>query len=282
MQPNRVLDLDALRAFVAVAEHGSFTRAAARIHLTQSGISMRIRRLEEAEGVRLFRRQPGRLLLTAQGSALLPHARMLLAMNDAARAALHDGAAEVVRLGAMEDYATRVLPPLLADFAVAEPGVVVELESGLTARMLPELGRRHDLLLAMHGPGEASGGGVALHARQTVWAAAPGFATSAGAPVPLALYAEGCLFRRWAIEALATEGRPWRLAYASASQAAVEAAAAGGLGCAPVRASTCPPGLVPLPGLPALPEAEIRLHEAPGASRASRRLAGFLAARLHG
>jgi DNA-binding transcriptional LysR family regulator len=274
----RLLDLDALRAFLAVAELGGFTRAAAALNLTQSGISMRIRRLEQAEDVRLFDRRPGVVRLTPQGAALLPHARELLRLNAAARAALHGAAsAETVRLGAMEDYATRVLPPLLSAFRAVAPDVVVELETGLTQRMLPELGHRHDLLLAMHRQG-TGGDGVPLRRSRPIWAAAPGFRLPG--KVPLALYAEGCLFRDWAIAALEEAGRRWRPAYAAASQAAVEAAVAGGIGCVPVREVTIAPGLRPIAGLPVLPASEIRLHAAPGLSGGARRLAAFLTERL--
>lgn len=278
MSRPRVLDLDALRAFTAVAELGGFTRAAVALNLTQSGVSMRIRRLEQAEDVRLFDRLPGMVRLTPQGAALLPHARRLLRLNETARAALHGAPrAETVRLGAMEDYATRVLPPLLSAFRRAMPEVVVEVETGLTQRMLPQLGRRHDLLLAMHRQGMGSDGRT-LRCSRPAWAAAPGFRIPG--TVPLTLYAEGCLFRDWAIAALEAAGRPWRLAYSAGSQAAVEAAVAGGIGCTLVRAATMAPGLRPLRGLPPLPGAEIRLHAAPQLGDGARRLAAFLTERL--
>lgn len=274
----RVLDLDALRAFLAVAELGGFTRAAAALNLTQSGVSMRIRRLEAAEDIRLFDRLPGALRLTPQGAALLPHARELLRLNDTARAALHGAPhMETVRLGAMEDYATRVLPPLLAAFRRVVPEVVVEVETGLTQRMLPQLGRRHDLLLAMH-RGGTGGDGRMLQRSRPVWAAAPGFRISGA--VPLALYAKGCLFRDWAIAALEDAGRAWHLAYAAASQAAVEAAVADGIGCTLVRQATMAPGVHPLRGLPPPPDSEIRLHAAPRLGNGAQRLADFLTERL--
>lgn len=274
----RVLDLDALSAFLAVAELGGFTRAATALNLTQSGVSMRIRRLEAAEDIRLFDRHPGALRLTPQGAALLPHARALLRLNETARAALHGAPRmETVRLGAMEDYATRALPPLLTAFRQMMPEVVVEVETGLTQRMLPQLGRRHDLLLAMH-RGGGDGDGRMLRRSRPVWVAAPGFRISGA--VPLALYAEGCLFRDWAIAALEDAGRAWRLAYAAASQAAVEAAVADGIGCTLVRQATMAPGLRPLRGLPPLPDSEIRLHAAPQLGDGARRLADFLTERL--
>jgi DNA-binding transcriptional LysR family regulator len=277
MNRNRVLDLDALRAFVLVAELRSFTRTAARLNLTQSAITMRIRRLEEAEGVVLFARGKRMPELTPGATALLPYAKRLLALNDEARSALHG--ARVVRLGAMEDYATRVLPPVLADFAREAPDITVEVHPGLTPRLLQNLGTRHDLVLAMH-RGAGQPGGTPLHPTQAVWASSPSFELPRGEALPLILQEEGCAFRSWALEALQAAGTAWRVAFSSPSQAAVEAAAAGGVGLTVARASTIAPALRVVEGLPKLPVAEIRLHRGAEPSPAASRLAGFLEARL--
>jgi DNA-binding transcriptional LysR family regulator len=277
MNRTRVLDLDALRAFVLVAELRSFTRTATRLNLTQSAVTMRIRRLEDAEGIVLFVRNGRGVALTAAADALLPYARRLLALNDEARSALHG--AQLVRLGAMEDYATRVLPAVLADFAREAPDVVVEVQPGLSPSLLRGLDGHHDLVLAMHRRG-GDAMGVPLHATQAVWASAPTFALPRSEAFPLVLQGEGCAFRAWALEALQAAGKPWRVAFASPSQAAVEAAAAGGVGLTVARASTIAPGLRIMDGLPPLPAAEIRLHRGRTPSGAASRLAAFLEDRL--
>ena len=76
------LDPDLLRAFVLIAEGGSFTRAAERVGRTQSAVSMQIRRLEETLGQPLLVRTPRGVAPTAQGMWLLERARALLALND--------------------------------------------------------------------------------------------------------------------------------------------------------------------------------------------------------
>lgn len=276
----RALDIDALRALVTVAELGSFTATAARLHLTQSGVSMRIRRLENVEGVRLLVRGSRSVELTPEGAALLPHARRMLELNEEARAALRSRpGTQVVRLGAMEDYATRVLPELLSEFSRIEPGISVEVQIGITGRMLHDPARLHDVLLAMHREGETSEG-ARLCSGAPVWAAAPSFLAPRKGALPLALYAEGCPFRVWAVEALEAARRPWRLAYASPSQAAVEAAAASGVGMTVARMTTLSPDLRPVLGLPPLPGAEIRLHRRSGMNRPAHVLADFLQRRL--
>src|SRR5690349_6783929 len=104
-EPN--LDLDLLKAFLAVTEHRSFTRAAATLNRTQSAVSVQIRRLEERLGARLFHRTRSGVTLNAAGRELLVYARRLVDLNaeaiGALRARRHDA---VVRLGVMDDYGT--------------------------------------------------------------------------------------------------------------------------------------------------------------------------------
>ncbi|PJG55405.1 LysR family transcriptional regulator [Bradyrhizobium forestalis] len=273
------LDPDLLKAFLAVAEHRSFTRAAAILNRTQSAVSVQIRRLEERLDVRLFHRTRSGVALSAAGQELLGYARRLLDLSaetvDALRARKREA---VVRLGVMDDYGTIVVPPLLAQFAKSRPEIRVEIETGLTATMPARLGEAYDLVIAMHPAGH--GDGELLRREQAVWAAAASY--SAGAPhdmLPLALYPPGCLFRQWAADALDAAGRPWRLAFVSRSLAAVEAIAAQGLAITVVKAGTLPPRLRVLSerdGLPPLPAADIRLHRAHNLSRPAALLADHL------
>lgn len=270
------LNLDLLKAFLAVAEHRSFTRAAATLNRTQSAVSVQIRRLEERLDVRLFHRTRSGVTLSAAGHELQGYARRLLDLNaeaiDALRARKHDA---VVRLGVMDDYGTIVIPPLLARFAKNHPAVRVEVETGLTATMPARLGEAYDLVIAMHPEGH--GAGELLRREQAVWAAAGSYSVGARDTLPVALYPPGCLFRQWAAEALDAAGRPWRLAFVSRTLAAVEAIAAQGLAITVVKAGTLPASLRDFSnGLPPLPTADIRLHRARNLSRAGCLLADHL------
>jgi DNA-binding transcriptional LysR family regulator len=274
------LDLDLLRAFVAVVDHGSFTRAAVGIHRTQSAVSMQIRRLEDRLGQPLLDRGRRGVALTPAGEGLIGHARRMLRLEAEALGRIRDHETDGrVRLGVMDDYGCLVLPPMLGRFAAAYPRIAVEMETGLTAPMGERLGGDFDLVVAMHPAG--AGGGTLLAREQAVWAAAPDRRFDAEAPLPLALYPAGCLFRQWALAALDRAGRAWRLAYVAHGQAAVEAIAAEGLAVTVVKAGTFPPRLVPLgpaDGLPPLPDADIRLHRAPDGGRAAGLLARHLQA----
>jgi DNA-binding transcriptional LysR family regulator len=277
-----LLDLDLLKAFVAVADHCSFTRAAATLNRTQSAVSMQIKRLEVRLGVELFRRTKANVALSSAGEGFLGDARRMLALNDDAVGRLLERKVEGrVRLGVMDDYGALVVPPLLASFVAGYPNVRVEMETGLTAAMPDRLGEAYDLVIAMHPEGR--GGGEFLRREQAVWAAGASHAVEQRNPLPVALYPQGCLFRKWATEALDAANRPWRLAFVSHSLAAVESIAAQGLAVTVVKAGTFPAKLRRLSdrdGMPPLPAAEIRLHRAVHLSPAGSLLADHLAAAL--
>jgi DNA-binding transcriptional LysR family regulator len=272
------LDPELLKAFVAVADHRSFTRAAARLNRTQSAVSMQIKRLEDGLGVELFRRTKASVDLSPAGEGLLGYARRILALSDEAIGRLREQKTEgVVRLGVMDDYGTFIVPPLLASFAAGHPLVHIEMETGLTASMPDRLGEAYDLVIAMHA--EGSGDGEFLRREQAIWAAGTSQDVEKQDPLPLALSLQGCLFRKWAMEALDAAKRPWRLAFVSHSLAAVESIAAQGLAVTVVRAGIFPPRLRPLSergGLPPLPAGDIRLHRASNLSRAATLLADHL------
>jgi DNA-binding transcriptional LysR family regulator len=278
-----VLDPDLLKAFVAVADHRSFTRAAAMLNRTQSAVSMQIKRLEDRLGVELLHRTTVSVELSSAGEGLLGYARRILMLNDEAVGRLREHKVEgMVRLGVMDDYGTFVVPPLLASFLSSYPLIHVEMETGLTSSMPARLGEAFDLVIAMHPEGR--GEGEFLRREQAVWAtgASQDFDSQAleeQGPLPVALYPQGCLFRKWAIEALDAAKRPWRLAFVSHSLAAVEAIAAQGLAVTVVKAGIFPPKLRPLSdrdGMPGLPAADICLHRAANLSQAGALLADHL------
>jgi DNA-binding transcriptional LysR family regulator len=277
-----VLDLDLLKAFVAVADHRSFTRAAAALNRTQSAVSMQIKRLEDRLQVALLQRSKANVELSPAGEGLLGYARRILMLSDEAIGRIREHKVEgAVRLGVMDDYGTLIVPPLLARFAATHPLIRVEMETGLTAFMPKRLGEAYDLVIAMHAKGR--GDGEFLRYEEAVWAASAEQAVEDLDPVPLALYPRGCLFRKWAIEALDGVRRPWRLAFASHSLAAVEAVAASGLAITVVKSGTFPARLRRLSekdGMPRLPVAEICLHRAANLSRAGTLLAEHLVAEL--
>lgn len=263
---------------MTAVDRGGFSRAAAALHRTQSAVSMQIQRLEKATGTALFARHGRNIRLTREGEALLGYARRMLALGEEALGAVSKNAyAGVVRVGVLEDYATRVMPKILARFWDAYPDVQVEVRTGLTGELLERLGIDYDLVLGMQPAG--TGRGTVIHRDRPVWVVGQGRDAHKRAPLPLALYPEGCLFRRWGTRALEDAGKPWHCAYVSQSYGALLAAVRAGFAVSIFKRSTLVPDLRPLgrtQGFSALPEIEIAMHQAQDCSRAASRLAEAL------
>ncbi|MFF4501002.1 LysR substrate-binding domain-containing protein [Streptomyces sp. NPDC001401] len=120
------MELRQLTYFVTVAEELHFGRAAERLHIVQSAVSMQIQRLERELGAELFDRTPRRVRLTAAGERLLPEARAVLTAADRARAAVAPPPG--LRIGTSTGLGTH-LDRVLAAFARRAPDVPVELFS---------------------------------------------------------------------------------------------------------------------------------------------------------
>ncbi len=119
-----LIDVDQLRTFIAIAETGSFTKAAEVVNKTQSAVSMQMKRLEERIERPIFARDGRASKLTEDGQRLLDYARRIVKLNIETLAAFSD--AELsgrVRLGVPDDYADRYLPEIMARFSRAYPGV---------------------------------------------------------------------------------------------------------------------------------------------------------------
>jgi DNA-binding transcriptional LysR family regulator len=208
----RILNPDLLRAFLAVADHRSFTRAAMTLNRTQSAVSMQVKRLEERLQAELFHRTKANVDLSAAGEQLLGYARRILSLNEEAVGRVREHRVEGrVRLGVMDDYGTLLVPPLLASFIANYPLIDVEMETGLTSTMTGRLGKTYNIVIAMHPEGHSEG--ELLRREQAVWAASAEHRVEESDPLPVALYPQGCLFRSWAMQALDKANRPWRLAF---------------------------------------------------------------------
>jgi DNA-binding transcriptional LysR family regulator len=270
-----------LRALVAVAEAGGFTRAAERLHLTQSAVSHQIRRLEEQVGTPLFIRTTRKLALTEDGEEFLRHARQILqahaALSQRFQASTLAGA---IRFGVPENFLGDELPHLLSRFARAFPAVRLEASVSLcqdfSARI--ESGEL-DLAVAMRRAGET--GGTVLRRSRYVWAAAEDFTVPPGSSLPLALSNPPCLCRTIAIEALAGSGVEWHIGFTSANLHGLRAAMLAGLGASIIAHDELEPGmkvLAPSYGLPPLPDLEFALiWSANGKMPCSRELGRLIA-----
>ncbi|CAD5109739.1 LysR family transcriptional regulator [Zestomonas carbonaria] len=125
------MDLASLNAFIAIAETGSFSEAAERLHLTQPAVSKRIAGLEQQLKVRLFDRLGREVSLTEAGRALLPRAYQILNVLDDTRRALTNLSGEVsgrLTLATSHHIGLHRLPPLLRAFTRAHPQVALDIQ----------------------------------------------------------------------------------------------------------------------------------------------------------
>lgn len=279
------LELDLLRAFVAVAEAKSFTRAGARLGRTQSTVSLQIKRLEESVNAALFSRDPRNVTLTVHGEALLVQARRLLRLNDEIIGEMFEHSLEgEVRFGAPEDFATTHLPGILGDYARAYPHVSLSVTCDLTLRLMDKMSQGElDLALIKREPMGAELG-VRVWREELVWVGAGEDVLPSGAPVPLVVAPAPCVYRKRATAALDGVGRPWRIAYTSPSLAGQQAALRAGLGVTALPSEMVPDDLVRfgvVHGFPVLAEIEIALVRASKTLPiAAERLANFILASL--
>jgi len=124
------LNLRDIRALVAVAETGSFTRAAQRLHLSQPALTVQIRRLEEAVSARLFDRNSRNVALTPMGRELLPLLRKSLQdMEDLLREAraMGEGGSGTIRIACLPTFAASVLPELIIGMKREVPRVAFQI-----------------------------------------------------------------------------------------------------------------------------------------------------------
>jgi DNA-binding transcriptional LysR family regulator len=132
------MDSNALKIFLAVAEEGSVSRAAERLHCVQSNVTARIRKLETDLGAELFHRTRKGMGLSSAGNLLLPYARSVAHLLHEARVALEPSSAPrgPLRLGAMDTAAVVHLPALLARYHRDHPDVDLQLSTGASGEMI--------------------------------------------------------------------------------------------------------------------------------------------------
>jgi DNA-binding transcriptional LysR family regulator len=137
------MDIRQLKAFVAIAETGTFTAGAARVHVTQAAISMQIRQLENETGARLFVRAPRRVILTEAGEKLLERAYVILREHDAAleeMAALtgaHKGRLRIGSASAM--VSADPLPQILRELKMSHEHVETSVSSGTSEALVQQV-----------------------------------------------------------------------------------------------------------------------------------------------
>ena len=204
----RNLDIGILRTFITVVEMAGVTKAANKLHLTQSAVSMQLKRLEETLGISLVKRDSRGMRATADGEQLLDNARKLVALNDETLSSLQrrDDGGEV-RFGVSNDIVEPHVPGILKQFVQTYPRASVRLFCKHSAKLLDRF-RAGKLDVIITTELETSPGGKKLLERDLVWTGAIHGRAWRQEPLPLA-FTRICMFRKPAIAALEAAGISW-------------------------------------------------------------------------
>lgn len=261
-----LIDIEQLRTFIAIAETGSFTRAAEIVHKTQSAVSMQMKRLEERLERPIFARDGRASKLTEDGERLLDYARRMVKLNVEALAAFSDKELSGrVRLGVPDDYADRYLPEIMARFSRAYPGVELTVICEPSTELFERIAANAlDLAIVTNCNGNRLPE-IFRHER-LLWVTSNRHATQLEHPLPLALGRPSCSWRQIAVERLEQMGRAYRILYTSANSGAVAAAVLSGLAISVFPESGVRPGmrvLASADGFPELPSCPIGLMRSP-------------------
>jgi DNA-binding transcriptional LysR family regulator len=258
-----MLDVDAVQAFVMVADLQSFTRAAEALDTSQAAISVKLKRLEDRLGERLIERTPRLVRLSSRGAAFLGAAREFIAAHERAVAGL---SATPLRLslGISDHVAGEELPVLLARLHAYDPSLLIEVQIGASRQLLDDFDRG-SLDAAIIRREDDRRDGELLTLERIGWFAAPGFEHRQGEPMRLATLAASCGVRNIATRALDAAGIGWTEVFVGGGTAAVAAAVAAGLAVAALAHRVAPVGAIEVGerlGLPPLPSSDIVLHSA--------------------
>lgn len=224
------LDLELLRALVAIDEHDSFAAAAVHLSKTQSAVTQQMQRLEDQIGHALFEKQGRHKRLTPHGQKLLDYARHLLSVNDEALRSLRQGNLEgVLRIGAPHDVADTMLPPLLAQVARASPLLQLDIHVGRSPFLMESL-KRGEIDMTISNRHDATLEGVVLRTSPTVWLCSASYVYDRAKPLPLILVEGPSVFHKLAREALDAAGIRWTASYTASSLIGIKAALRASLG----------------------------------------------------
>lgn len=242
---NNLMNIDTLtlQCFIAVAETGSFTKAATRVGRTQSAVSQQITKIETLVGKPLLIR--GKTLsMTAEGDIFLGYARQIFALHREVMDRFREPELEgEVRFGLPEDFASVYLSDVLADFSRIHPRIMLNIECDLTLNLFSRFKQNEfDLVLVKMDRPEDFPNGLDVWSEPLRWVGDANLIDSKK-PVPLVLSPQPCVYRASATKALENAGRSWRLVFSSHSYAGTIAAVKAGMGISVMPYTMIPEGL---------------------------------------
>jgi len=233
---NLRLDVESLRTFRAVVACGSVTQAASQLHLTQSAVSWKMKRLEERLGSPLLVRDGRELTLTELGSELLIHAEQIVGAHDDAVDSLQQSQLQgTVHLGINDELEADEVAALLARFQRRHPLVRLHVRMGLSGP-IAQLVHGGDLDLALIQVIEPAPRDKVLWTESIEWIASPTYVPDLSEALPLVTFGPNSNYRTLMLGALRAANIDHYIAFESESSAGVRSAVAAGFGVALINA----------------------------------------------
>ncbi|MBK3594484.1 MULTISPECIES: LysR substrate-binding domain-containing protein [Streptomyces] len=224
------LQINRLRALVAVVEHGGFRRAAEVLHITQPAVSQQIRQLSGLIKRPVFASTGRDMRLSPQGEELLEYARRMVALNDEAVARFVPEVGQVLLSVGVTSQLAEVLPEFLRRINRELPQVQLRVRTGASEALAEQLrtGQLDAALLLQTGPPDPGPDGLELGRMRMAWFGRP--ATGEHDALPLALFPAPCTLRKEVGEVLDRAGIRRRIAYEGPELIGLRSAAKAGLG----------------------------------------------------
>ncbi|MEW6634206.1 MAG: LysR family transcriptional regulator [Pseudomonadota bacterium] len=280
-----MLDPRLLRAFVTIADAGSFTQAAERLHMTQSTISQQLARLEDAVGHGLIDRFARPIRPTTAGERLLGYARRILDLQQEAETALGDPAGTTpVRIGVPEDIVNAEMAGVFGDFAKHHREIRLDVTTGLSRDLTRRYrGGEFDIVVVKEAAAEPDC--RASFPEAMAWFESADSGSEWPDPMPLVAFPPGGLYRDTMFERIEREQRRWYIAFSGSSLHDVLVGVEAGLGLSLLpRSATVGRRVRPYAPFGAEPSMVVSIYawETGGlVAELVERMTAVLAARLH-
>lgn len=278
------MDEFTLRCFLAVAETGSFTRAAQKVKRTQSAITQQMSNLEKILGKRLFDRSK-QMRLTKEGEIFLPYANKIFALYlEVLDRFKHPELEGEIHFGLPEDFAAMLLSDVLTDFSRLHPRILLNVECDLTLNLFDRFKKRaFDMVLVKMSRPEDFPNGVEVWSEPLEWIGKNAYMSlNKTIPLSLVLSPQPCVYRASALQSLENAGIRWRTVFISPSYAGIIAAVNAGMGITALPRTMIPDTLQVIQEdfLPLLPDIHVSLLKQTDKDECLQSLEDFLLKKL--
>lgn len=231
------LDIEGLRALLAISAHGGVTRAAEHLALSQPAVSHKIKRLETVLDCDLLARRSGGPLFTEAGERLLTYAERMMDLHDEALAALGKKLLSgTIRLGMTEDTTGGDIARILGRFTRAYPDIQVRTRISQSLALAGWLSEGEiDIAVMQVFTRDVQKNDLVLYEDSLHWIKAPDLQLNLDRPIPLVAFDSNCIYKHWAQSEGSRFGHQFDIVMECPSAAGLLSSVRSGLGIAMIN-----------------------------------------------